>query len=185
MPLSKDKTPPHQRWVWHVSLSAGSPVVQPKDRHIASRISRARHLANSDGGLQKSDSNHRASGMTTSAKRPTNLSNCSDRKQSSTKWVATRSNSRDGGVHFKMSAWTNGMPSTPNPAASNPAFARFNIRALALAVGETVSNVMTLSAPLMPGTYSIRLGCSLAGVTNRPLGSGFEPSFSFGLLNVK
>jgi H+-transporting ATPase len=75
--------------------------------------------------------------------------------------------------------------STPNPAASNPAFARFNIRALALAVGETVSNVMTLSAPLMPGTYSIRLGCSLAGVTNRPLGSGFEPSFSFGLLNVK
>jgi hypothetical protein len=54
-----------------------------------------------------------------------------------------------------------------------------------LTVGGTVSNVVTLSAPLMPGTYTIRLGCVLAGVTNRPLGSDFEPDFSFGLLNVK
>jgi len=52
-----------------------------------------------------------------------------------------------------------------------------------LAVGQTVSNTVTLSAPRMPGTYTIRLACSMRGATNQPV--GFEPYFSFGLLNVK
>jgi len=52
-----------------------------------------------------------------------------------------------------------------------------------LAVGQTVSNTVTLPAPLMPGTYTIRLACTMRGATNQPLGVG--PYISFGLLNVK
>ena len=54
-----------------------------------------------------------------------------------------------------------------------------------LAVGQTVSNTVTLPAPLMPGTYTIRLHCAMLGETNRPMQDGFDPYFSFGLLNVK
>src|SRR5208282_5999475 len=114
-----------------VSRSAGRPVVHPKNRYIASRTSHARHLPNPAGGSQKSDNNHRASGFAAPAKRPTNLSCCSGGKQSRTKWLATKSNSRAGGVHSKISAWTNWMPSAPNPAASKLVRARSNIRALA------------------------------------------------------
>jgi hypothetical protein len=52
-----------------------------------------------------------------------------------------------------------------------------------LAVGETVSNAVTLPSPLMPGIYTVRLACLMTGATNQPLGIG--PYISFGLLNVK
>jgi len=52
-----------------VSRSAGRLVIHPKNRYIASRISRARHLANPAVGSQKSDGNHRASGVTAFANR--------------------------------------------------------------------------------------------------------------------
>jgi hypothetical protein len=54
-----------------------------------------------------------------------------------------------------------------------------------LAVGQTVSNTVILPAPLVPGTYTIRLGCSWMGADRKPVGSGFQPCHSFGLLNVK
>jgi hypothetical protein len=54
-----------------------------------------------------------------------------------------------------------------------------------LAVGESVSNVVTVPAPLVPGAYTIRLSCAMIGATNRPLASVFDPYSSFGLLQVK
>jgi hypothetical protein len=54
-----------------------------------------------------------------------------------------------------------------------------------LAVGETVSNVVTVTAPSSPGMYTIRLNYLMRGATNRLLGYGFYPYSSFGLLNVK
>lgn len=54
-----------------------------------------------------------------------------------------------------------------------------------LAVGQTVSNVVTVTAPSSPGIYTIRLNYLMMGATNRVLGYGFNPYSSFGLLNVK
>jgi hypothetical protein len=54
-----------------------------------------------------------------------------------------------------------------------------------LAVGQTVSNTVTLAAPLMPGNYTIRLQCTMTGAGGQPAESNLRTCFSFGMLDVR